>query len=747
MLAVKEANKWRAIEWLEHQPRMATASIILFLLLSVAFSVVSQSGFELRGDGAYYLAMQQAWLQGSPVIEQSVLESLAQRPDIAGDEPWYMLIEGPDGRRFCIHFWFYSLLSAPFAVLLSLFGLDPLFGFLALNAICVAAAGYWIARSPALSMAAKLLVAVSFGVTAVNWYAAWPHPEVFTASLLLIAAIGFLERRILLASLCVGAAALQNPSAILMLGALGIATLMESWDNATRRLRFNLIFDHGWRLFAGAVVAAIAPAFNLIFVGVANPIVSEGFVRFSQLNFPMFGHLLFDLDQGAIIGFPFVFLGLAAVVALRVSRARNEGRAVLFDRADVLLLGVALMSVPVLTQGNFNAGQYYVTRYVAWIFAPALVWLGLQFDRTPKIAAGAWGAGLAIYATAFVAFLGAKFLHGVESRRDPALPAYIHSLQFKPWTRFVIDYGAVLYNPWRGVFAERAIGRHEVHEPRPRELPIAYRRSDGVITKVLAATDEPFRCEGGRFEPIQAGGAIVLTSAGEGAVYLNGEVHCAIVASPPTPIEQQPRNNASLGFRDCNDCPELVAMPGQSFAVGRYEVTFAEWDACVAAGGCGRYSPSDAGWGRGERPVIHVSWRDAQAYVQWLSERTGQSYRLLTSAEWEMAARAGTPTHFSWGDQLPICHPSAANGANFNACLDNRTQPVGSFGPNAFGLHDMHGNVWEWVADCNASNCSERLIRGGSWSFGPNYLRSAFSTGDTAVYRLSDYGFRVARQL
>ena len=118
-------------------------------------------------------------------------------------------------------------------------------------------------------------------------------------------------------------------------------------------------------------------------------------------------------------------------------------------------------------------------------------------------------------------------------------------------------------------------------------------------------------------------------------------------------------------FRDCAECPEMVNIPGQSFAAGRYEVTFAEWDACVAAGGCNGYRPSDEGWGRGDRPVINVSWNDAQAYVQWLSERTGQRYRLLTSTEWEIAARAGTTTEYSWGDEAPVCDQRARNAANF----------------------------------------------------------------------------------
>jgi len=134
------------------------------------------------------------------------------------------------------------------------------------------------------------------------------------------------------------------------------------------------------------------------------------------------------------------------------------------------------------------------------------------------------------------------------------------------------------------------------------------------------------------------------------------------------------------------------------FAVGKYAITFAEWDACVAAGGCGGYRLEDRGWGRANRPVIDVSWEDAKSYAAWLSTKTGKPYRLLSEAEWEYAARAGSTTRYFWGDEI------GRNRANCNGCgsqWDNQqTAPTGSFAPNAFGLYDMHGNVWQWVEDC-----------------------------------------------
>ena len=149
--------------------------------------------------------------------------------------------------------------------------------------------------------------------------------------------------------------------------------------------------------------------------------------------------------------------------------------------------------------------------------------------------------------------------------------------------------------------------------------------------------------------------------------------------------------------------PVTIARP---FAVGRYEVTFDEWDACVAEGGCNGYKPSDEGWGRGRRPVINVSWDDAQAYVTWLSKKTGKSYRLLSGAEYEYAMRAGTQTVYPWGDTI------GTNNANCHSCGSQwdakQTAPVGSFAANGFGLYDMVGNVREWTEDCYHDDTSAR---------------------------------------
>jgi formylglycine-generating enzyme required for sulfatase activity len=205
--------------------------------------------------------------------------------------------------------------------------------------------------------------------------------------------------------------------------------------------------------------------------------------------------------------------------------------------------------------------------------------------------------------------------------------------------------------------------------------------------------------------------------------------------------------------------PQHVVTIAKPFAVSKYALTFDEWDTCVAYGDCDP-RVSDSAWGRGRRPVINVSWDDAQSYVRWLSRVTGKAYRLLSEAEYEYATRAGTQTAYPWGDDIG---KSNANCAGCGSQWDGRqTAPVGSFVPNRFGLYDMVGNVVAWVEDCSHDNyrgappddsawitgdCSSRVLRGGSWDSYPQNLRSAYRIRNAPGFRSSYDGFRVGRTL
>jgi formylglycine-generating enzyme required for sulfatase activity len=208
--------------------------------------------------------------------------------------------------------------------------------------------------------------------------------------------------------------------------------------------------------------------------------------------------------------------------------------------------------------------------------------------------------------------------------------------------------------------------------------------------------------------------------------------------------------------RTAGEGPQHEVAIAEPLAVSKYEVTFDQWDACVAAAACPR--AKDA-WGRGSMPAINLSWDDAKLYVAWLSRHTGKEYRLLTEAEWEYAARAGSNTRYSWGDE-----PGIGN-ANCNGCDGAWTlqaAPVGSFRPNAFGLYDMEGNVWEWVediwhdsyegapADGSAwlqGDASYRVVRGGSWHNETELVRAAIRFERERKVEFDTLGFRVARTM
>jgi formylglycine-generating enzyme required for sulfatase activity len=262
-------------------------------------------------------------------------------------------------------------------------------------------------------------------------------------------------------------------------------------------------------------------------------------------------------------------------------------------------------------------------------------------------------------------------------------------------------------------------------------------------------------------------------------------------SKPQQPTVGSPPESGSAGasaaipepgetFRDCPDCTEMVVVPegefkmgsgdspsekpehrvviANAFAIGRREVTFADWDACFAGGGC-KYEPNDRGWGRGNRPVINVSWDDAKAFVAWLSQKTGKKYRLPTEAEWEYAARAGTTSPFWWGRTAGLDH---ANCEDCGSKPVQQTTPAGSFRPNGFGLFDTSGDAAEWVEDCwnesyrgapadgsawTSGQCAQRVLRGGSFANKATFVRSASRFRYDEDVRYYANGFRVARDL
>ena len=249
--------------------------------------------------------------------------------------------------------------------------------------------------------------------------------------------------------------------------------------------------------------------------------------------------------------------------------------------------------------------------------------------------------------------------------------------------------------------------------------------------------------------------------------------------SPPVPVRPAigvfpERNKPGDVFKDCADCPEMVVIPagsfrmgdlqgggykaekpvhdvriGYAFAVGKYEVTQGEWRVMMG---------NDPSYFKGERnPVENVSWNDTKEYVRKLSARTGKEYRLLSEAEWEYMARAGSSTKYPWGNDI------SSSQARYGRQIGHGTVSVGSYAPNAFGVYDTVGNVWEWVEDCwhdsysgaptdggawmSGGECGRRVLRGGSWYYRPRYVRAALRFMIVTVSSGDSLGFRVARTL
>jgi len=245
-----------------------------------------------------------------------------------------------------------------------------------------------------------------------------------------------------------------------------------------------------------------------------------------------------------------------------------------------------------------------------------------------------------------------------------------------------------------------------------------------------------------------------------GASFKECATHCPVMIVVPAGsfIMGSPENERGRNSREEPLHRVTIANP---LAISKYELRFADWDACAAYGNCDP-DIEDSGFGRGVQPVINVNWNDAQRYAAWLSQMTGKTYRLLTEAEYEYAARAGAQTAYPWGGEI------GTNNADCTSCgsrWDNtRPAPVGSFAPNQFGLYDMVGNTWEWVQDCvhndynngaptdgsawiQSGDCKERMVRGGSWSNPPEDLRSAARQWDPINDRYYRLSFRVVRTL
>ncbi len=326
----------------------------------------------------------------------------------------------------------------------------------------------------------------------------------------------------------------------------------------------------------------------------------------------------------------------------------------------------------------------------------------------------------------------------------------------------------IAYSTGPNQLASDGFGRNSIYTGELlKEIDQPGLRVEDVFKRVRSSVS---RTSGGNQVPVEFTSLVAdfyFKSAGAGSVQTANAVAL-------------PKLNIGEEFKDCETCPLLVVVPkgkfvmgsergkreqrparevtiAQDVAVGKFEVTFDEWGVCATEGACPAIQ-SDEGWGKGKRPAINVSWDDARQYVRWLSRRTGQAYSLPSEALWEYAARAGTATKYWWGDAVGT---DLANCRNCGSQWDGQTAPVGSGKPNSFGLHDVHGNVWEWVEDCwhssyrkapsdgsawTTGSCTQSVLRGGSWR--DNDRAAQVTTrGRFGLGTRNDFGFRVVRKI
>lgn len=327
--------------------------------------------------------------------------------------------------------------------------------------------------------------------------------------------------------------------------------------------------------------------------------------------------------------------------------------------------------------------------------------------------------------------------------------------------------------PLRRIFELTATDVREV--TRQKQRPRTYGDLDsrvGLNGQVLASlVAEPTLGN----DPARASPNTALAPSGTTTIE-GQQVHQSAFVEPPVVLI--PAGQFLMGNTSDSPIINVAELPQRaisirSFEMGKREISFAEWDQCVTDGGC-HHRPSDDGWGRNKHPVVNVSWRDViDQYIPWLNRRTGKTYRLPSEAEWEYSARAGCETHFNIESVCTIkVEPEQANYDSKVSFYRSRTSPsrekttpVGSYKPNAWGLYDMHGNVSEWVQDCSEDNyskgqptdglphkgndrsCRYRVTRGGSWFDGPFHLRTAFRFSHPDQGRNFTIGFRIARSI
>ncbi len=384
------------------------------------------------------------------------------------------------GQYFGYHFWFYSLLNLPVKAVLAILNLNELKAFQVTNALMMSATMGYLCRFSKLEVQTRNILLVFYLLGCSIFYLFWPHPEILTAGLVLVASCALCEKRFYLAILAASLSALQNPSSlffaaiIILAFALYKRPVLLSRKPDRESLKVLILGS------LTSLLAFVPYCFYYYYYQIPNLIVEKGFVDKSLIGLPRLSSTLFDLNQGLLVGFPGILLGIASLLAYRLLRVARRQRGHLFNLSDWLLVAFFLVIGPTLGQTNWNHGQSVLSRYVVWSGMLLVTWLAYNLSMLNSRGISKWWQ-TGLLAVVVLLQLPAHDLFF----RNPQASQY---LQLKPWTQWLIERLPAAYNPDPEIFAERVTGQEpfgELIAPNSAAAPFVYRDRNGSLTKIL----------------------------------------------------------------------------------------------------------------------------------------------------------------------------------------------------------------------------------------------------------------------
>ena len=403
---------------------------------------------------------------GSPALTDRIRESVVGR--FGFDPGKGMSIAGRDGNLYALHFFAYSLLCVPAYKLLQEFDLDVLGAFPLTNALLIGLALTYVLVMSGLATSARWFIAAGFLLSTATIYFQWSHPEVFAAALVLMASVGLVTQRYILAALLAAVGSLQNPSAALLIMPIIGAQMWElRIEQRLRWLTRDMLLPLGATLVV-SMVGLASYGWSYYQFGVLNPITSRGFIDYSNINPGRLNSFVFDLNQGLIVGLPLLLWAVPVALVFRVISVFTRTSSFL-RREDILLVGFLLMAIPVLAQTNWNGGHSIFLRYAAWAGMAPMVWVAVTLG-------GVWSVWKMIGIIPAVALQLAMALY-IGGIALPRFPWYVRPM---PWVEPIWNLNPHFYNPLPEIFFER-LANDEVAIKTPAVL----KGNDGQMIRVL----------------------------------------------------------------------------------------------------------------------------------------------------------------------------------------------------------------------------------------------------------------------